>query len=180
MRSAVLKGDWGEEDLPERLGYGRVDKITVREIHPADRAWMVALAVRTVGAEIVVSRGRAHLRGGAAGLRRGAERRARRRGAVPFRWRRMRTRHIDTLRQHCGVGTALLQAVIGAAGNRRLWLITTNDNLDAMRFYQRRGFVSPRSIPTPSSKVGAFNRRFRAWGISAFPIRDELEFVRPR
>jgi ribosomal protein S18 acetylase RimI-like enzyme len=42
-----------------------------------------------------------------------------------------------------GVGTALLQEVerISAeAGCRRLWLITTNDNVDALRFYQRRGF----------------------------------------
>jgi hypothetical protein len=27
-----------------------------------------------------------------------------------------------------------------AAGCTRLWLITTNDNVDALRFYQRRGF----------------------------------------
>ena len=42
-----------------------------------------------------------------------------------------------------GVGTALIAAVRGAAaaaGCTRLWLITTNDNLEALRFYQRRGF----------------------------------------
>jgi GNAT superfamily N-acetyltransferase len=42
-----------------------------------------------------------------------------------------------------GIGTALLKAVeelAGDAGCARLWLITTNDNLDALRFYQRRGF----------------------------------------
>jgi GNAT superfamily N-acetyltransferase len=42
-----------------------------------------------------------------------------------------------------GVGTALMEAVVDAArhaGCRRLWLVTTNDNVDAMRFYQRRGF----------------------------------------
>jgi len=42
-----------------------------------------------------------------------------------------------------GVGTALLAAVeelASDAGCRRLWLITTNDNVDALRFYQRRGF----------------------------------------
>lgn len=26
-------------------------------------------------------------------------------------------------------------------GCKRLWLITTNDNVDAFRFYQTRGFV---------------------------------------
>ena len=42
-----------------------------------------------------------------------------------------------------GVGTALLRSVeevATSAGCSRLWLITTNDNLDALRFYQRRGF----------------------------------------
>ena len=42
-----------------------------------------------------------------------------------------------------GVGTALLSAVQAAArdaGCRRLWVVTTNDNLEALRFYQRRGF----------------------------------------
>jgi N-acetylglutamate synthase-like GNAT family acetyltransferase len=41
-----------------------------------------------------------------------------------------------------GVGTKLLSAVFDlarAARRERVWLITTNDNLDAIRFYQRRG-----------------------------------------
>lgn len=42
-----------------------------------------------------------------------------------------------------GIGRALMQRVqriAGAAGCRVLWVITTNDNLDAIRFYQRRMF----------------------------------------
>ncbi|NDL60850.1 GNAT family N-acetyltransferase [Phytoactinopolyspora mesophila] len=42
-----------------------------------------------------------------------------------------------------GVGTMLLRAVeeaARAAGAARLWLITTNENVHALRFYQRRGF----------------------------------------
>ena len=42
-----------------------------------------------------------------------------------------------------GVGAALLRAVRREARRldaTRLWLITNNDNLDAMRFYQRRGW----------------------------------------
>lgn len=41
-----------------------------------------------------------------------------------------------------GAGTALLRAVATdarTAGIHRLWLVTTNDNTDALRFYQRRG-----------------------------------------
>ena len=42
-----------------------------------------------------------------------------------------------------GIGRALMQKVqriAGAAGCRVLWVVTTNDNLDAIRFYQRRMF----------------------------------------
>jgi 2-oxo-4-hydroxy-4-carboxy--5-ureidoimidazoline (OHCU) decarboxylase/GNAT superfamily N-acetyltransferase len=41
-----------------------------------------------------------------------------------------------------GAGTALLETVVrvaGASGHRRVWLVTTNDNLDALRFYLSRG-----------------------------------------
>src|SRR5438094_9310389 len=50
---------------------------------------------------------------------------------------------IDSLDEGQGVGTALLAEVsktAKAAGCSRLWLVTTNDNLRALRFYQRRGF----------------------------------------
>lgn len=49
---------------------------------------------------------------------------------------------INSLIEDSGVGTALLRAVeetARAAGCRRLFLITTNDNTHALRFYQRRG-----------------------------------------
>ena len=42
-----------------------------------------------------------------------------------------------------GIGTTLIHVVVDLAreaGCRRLWLVTTNDNVDALRFYQRRGF----------------------------------------
>jgi len=43
-----------------------------------------------------------------------------------------------------GIGSALIREVewlARAEDCRRLWLITTNDNLDALRFYQRQGFT---------------------------------------
>jgi hypothetical protein len=49
---------------------------------------------------------------------------------------------INAVERVRGIGTALLEAAVDAAravGAHRLWLVTTNDNLDALRFYQRRG-----------------------------------------
>jgi ribosomal protein S18 acetylase RimI-like enzyme len=50
---------------------------------------------------------------------------------------------LHALERFRGTGSALVEAVERLAadsGCDRLWLITTNDNTDALRFYQRRGF----------------------------------------
>ena len=50
---------------------------------------------------------------------------------------------VDAYESGKGVGTALLRAVADLArsrGCRRVWVLTTNDNLPALRFYQRQGW----------------------------------------
>jgi ribosomal protein S18 acetylase RimI-like enzyme len=48
---------------------------------------------------------------------------------------------LNSLQEGRGVGTALLSEALQIATERglRLWLITTNENISAIRFYQRRG-----------------------------------------
>ena len=77
-----------------------------------------------------------------------------------------------------GVGTALIEAVVAHArerGCRRLRVTTTNANLDALRFYMRRGFR------LRELRVGAVDRsrevkpgipEVGAYGI---PMHDEVE-----
>jgi ribosomal protein S18 acetylase RimI-like enzyme len=51
---------------------------------------------------------------------------------------------LDSLEEGIGVGSSLIDAVKSAAVSercRRIWLISTNDNTPALRFYQRRGFM---------------------------------------
>jgi ribosomal protein S18 acetylase RimI-like enzyme len=81
--------------------------------------------------------------------------------------------------RHRGVGTALLDAVeeiAGGAGCARLWLITTNDNVDALRFYQRRGF---RLAALYAGAVDDSRARLKAeiprTGEHGIDLRDELE-----
>jgi GNAT superfamily N-acetyltransferase len=60
------------------------------------------------------------------------------------------TVHADE--QWRGAGTALIEAAGQLArrqGCARLWVITTNDNVDALRFYQRRGFAWCGCIAAP-------------------------------
>jgi N-acetylglutamate synthase-like GNAT family acetyltransferase len=78
-----------------------------------------------------------------------------------------------------GVGTALIEAVeevARRAGCRSLGVITTNDNVDALRFYQRRGFsltALHRGAVDESRRT--LKPEIPAIGEHGIPIRDELE-----
>jgi GNAT superfamily N-acetyltransferase len=81
--------------------------------------------------------------------------------------------------RHRGTGTALIGAIetlARDAGCTRLWLITTNDNVDALRFYQRRGF---RLAKLHAGAVDDSRARLKPEipeiGDHGIPIRDELE-----
>jgi len=86
---------------------------------------------------------------------------------------------LDAFEKFSGVGTALtekVRQVATARGCKRLWLITTNDNLDAIRFYQRRGFT----IAAIHVNALAHSRRIKPSipevGQHGIPLRDEIEF----
>ena len=85
---------------------------------------------------------------------------------------------LDALDQLRGVGTALLEAVSLAASQaacRRLWLITTNDNLQALRFYQRRGFRLTAVHREALRRSRELKPEIPAVGRFGIPLRDELE-----
>jgi GNAT superfamily N-acetyltransferase len=76
-----------------------------------------------------------------------------------------------------GVGTVLLQAAAGAAralGCVRLWLVTTNDNLEALRFYQRRGMRLAALRPGAVDAARRLKPTIPQFGASGIAIRDEL------
>ena len=89
---------------------------------------------------------------------------------------------IDSLCQFLGIGTLLLERVeevARAAGCTRLWVITTNDNLAALGFYQRRGFILValhRNALTASRRL---KPEIPLVGASGIPLRDELELELP-
>ncbi len=84
-------------------------------------------------------------------------------------------------RQWTGIGSALIAAarrVAEASGARRLWLITTNDNVDALRFYQRRGFrVARVDAGAVDRSRAALKPRIPEIGAHGIPLRDEIELA---
>ncbi len=89
---------------------------------------------------------------------------------------------IDALCQFMGVGTELLNAVEAAAraaGCTRLWCITTNDNLDALRFFQRRGFAITAYRLGGMNRIRQMKPGLPEAGYYGIPISDEIELEKP-
>ena len=85
---------------------------------------------------------------------------------------------LDSVRSGSGIGTALIDAVKEVArqhGCKRVWLITTNDNLNALRFYQKRGFVLVAVHRNAIDKARQIKPEIPLIGEFGIPIRDEIE-----
>jgi GNAT superfamily N-acetyltransferase len=85
---------------------------------------------------------------------------------------------INSVRPFSGVGTALIEAVKNIAlqsGCKRLWLITTNDNMNALRFYQKRGFVLVAIHRNALELSRKLKPEISLIGDHGIPLHDEIE-----
>jgi GNAT superfamily N-acetyltransferase len=80
-----------------------------------------------------------------------------------------------------GAGTALVDAVRGVAaraGCHTLWVLTTNDNVDALRFYQRRGFRMSALRPgAVDESRQTLKPQIPLTGSYGIPLHDEIELA---
>ncbi len=83
-----------------------------------------------------------------------------------------------SIREGIGVGRTLVEQLIDTAANNnchRIWLITTNDNLNAIRFYQKQGFT----LVAVHRKALEISRKLKPSlpivGMDGIPLRDEIE-----
>ncbi len=88
---------------------------------------------------------------------------------------------IEAYQQRMGIATALMDAIRArakAAGCDRLWLVTTNDNLPAIGFYQRWGMdlVAFRRDAVTDARA-TLKPEIPETGHDDIPIRHELEFA---
>jgi ribosomal protein S18 acetylase RimI-like enzyme len=85
---------------------------------------------------------------------------------------------VDAFIEGMGAGRALLDAAAAEArrlGCSRLWLITTNDNTLALRFYQRCGMSLAALHRDAIDEARALKPEIPKTGLGGIPIRDELE-----
>lgn len=89
---------------------------------------------------------------------------------------------LDSVVSRRGVGTALLEILketARKAGCRRIVLITTNDNIEAIYFYQRRGFDLARIYRNALDVSRRLKPEIPLVGEHGIPLRHELEFEMP-
>lgn len=89
---------------------------------------------------------------------------------------------LDAVRPQAGLGTALVELAAQRAralGLGGLLARTTNDNLDALRFYQRRGFRLHRLAPGAIDREREADPAIPLLGRHGIPLRDEISLIRP-
>ena len=145
---------------------------------PEDRAWVESLLESRWGSASIVSRGRIHKADELPGYifwNKGA-----RMGLITYRieGESCEIVTLDSIAEGKGIGTKLIDAIHDHAldlGCDRLWVITTNDNLPALRFYQKRGFRLTALYPGAVEESRFLKPSIPLIGHADIPIRDEIQ-----
>jgi ribosomal protein S18 acetylase RimI-like enzyme len=88
---------------------------------------------------------------------------------------------LNAIDRRVGIGTMLIEAAVSKArrfGCREIRLTTTNDNVDALRFYQRRGFRLAELRPGAVDQAREQKPEIPRVGDYGIPLRDEIDLTR--
>jgi len=150
----------------------------IRDLAEVDRSWVKEFIEVEWGGSTVVSRGQVHNPSSLPGfIALDSDRPV---GLVTFNIddKSCELVTLNSFKEGMGIGAALVESVVVNAketGCHRLWLITTNDNTGALRFYQKNGFrliAVHRDALEESRKL---KPTIPLIGLDGIPIRDELE-----
>ena len=179
-QSADIAAETGPDGVPAQpVPAARSARPAIREIRPEERGELDRVVVGNWGSPYVVSRGSLHRVSELPCLL--ATDGDRWLGVAAYRLRAGACELIllEAFEPGHGTGTALLDAVLdraSVAGAHRVWLVTTNDNVDALRFYQRRGMRLVRLWPDAVTQARKLLKpEIPLIGDEGIPIRDELE-----
>ena len=116
----------------------------IRPLNSDDREWVLQFITEHWGADMVVAHGVIYYPHDLPGFV--AVQEEERVGLVTYRIKgdSCEIVSLDSIRPSIGIGTALIEAVKEVArqsGCSRVWRITTKANMNALRFYKKRGFV---------------------------------------
>jgi GNAT superfamily N-acetyltransferase len=143
-----------------------------------EKAWAASVLTDSWGSAISVSRGRVYQADELPGFI--AVQKGNPAGLITycFNDKECEITTMNSLVEGKGIGSALVDAVksIAVASKcKRLWLITTNDNTKALRFWQKRGFRLAAIYPGAVEKSRKLKPEIPLIGDDGIPIRDEIE-----
>ena len=155
-----------------------MSEFEIRPLGAGDREWAAAFLKERWGSTRMVSRGKLHEVGeppGFVALVDGEPM-----GLLTYRIEGVECEIVllDAGIEGKGVGSALIEAAREAAtgaGCTRLCLVTTNDNVEALRFYQKRGFVIAQVRTNALEQARKLKPEIPLVGKHGIPLRDEIE-----
>lgn len=155
--------------------------IQVEQIHGQMSSELQERLAGTWGSSVLITRGRIHDMAVLKGFVATDEVTGRLAGIALFRvdQQEMELVALDSIFQRRGIGTRLVDSVVAhfrSNGFKRLWLITTNDNVNAIRFYQKRGFDLCAFHKEGIAKSRLLRPQIPKIGYDGIPIRHEIEF----
>ncbi|MCD8873951.1 GNAT family N-acetyltransferase [Mammaliicoccus sciuri] len=84
---------------------------------------------------------------------------------------------LDSFRENVGIGSQLLKKLEEISEEKditNISVITTNDNLNALKFYQKRGYSITNVIPNAVEKARKQKPSIPQFAENGIPIRDEI------
>jgi RimJ/RimL family protein N-acetyltransferase len=153
-------------------------KFQIRPINSEDRAWTTALIKEWWEGPKIVTRDKVHYPDKYPGFI--AIKDNKPVGLVTYNiaGKKCEVVTMNSLVENIGIGSALLDAVKDAAkkeGCKRLWLITSNDNTRALRFYQKYGLRLVAVHRNAIEELRRLKPDIPLTGNDGIPIRDEIE-----
>lgn len=153
-------------------------KVPIRPLTEGDRSWVSRWLKEWWAGPRMVTRGKVHNAAELPGLM--AVRDGKPAGLVTYDivGEQLEIVTMNSLVAGAGIGSALINAVKDVAvqnGCKRLWLITTNDNTAALRFYQKRGFRLAAIHRDALEQSRQLKPEIPLIGNDGIPLRDEIE-----
>jgi N-acetylglutamate synthase-like GNAT family acetyltransferase len=151
---------------------------TLRPAADSDRPWLRQFMVEHWGAEEMIDRDRVFYPAEHPAFV--AESEGQAVGVITYQFENgtCEVTSLTSLESNKGIGGALMERVEAEArarGCRRLWLVTTNDNVNALKFYQKRGFRLVALYPGAIDQARQLKPGIPLIGQNGIPLRDEIE-----
>ena len=152
--------------------------LDISPISSSDRTWVVELISKSWGSNLIITRGKIYDAKNLPGFI--AVKDDQRIGLLTYAIAEDQLEIISlvSLVEKIGVGIALIDTALEHAQNlgcHRIWVITTNDNLPALGFYQKRGFHLAALHRNALDNSRKLKTEIPLVGLGGIPVRDEIE-----